>query len=188
MGHRGTDMESTDIHRYQYWNYDWASLIDRVGLLFPVLLSILADKFHKSIPCVVVLLRFYSVRKVPTARCHLDYLPGLSLCRPRTRPLASCIDRTANDLHPTLPLWLFCLRRVSDRRVRGQGNANELQPTRPGAPRPYRSIVCNRHYQRLSISLFGRLVGAKSIQSEEPQARQELVSLEKDNKRRPGGR
>ena len=74
----------------------------------------------------MVLVRFYSVRKVPTARCHLDYFPVVTLCRPRNCPLTSCIDRTANDLHPTLSLWLFYLRRVSDHRVRGQGNATSF--------------------------------------------------------------
>ena len=49
MGHRGIDMESTDLHCYQYWNYDWASPIDRVGSLFPVLLSTLADKIFTSL-------------------------------------------------------------------------------------------------------------------------------------------
>ena len=43
MGHRGTNMESTDFHCYKCRNYDWASRIDRVRSLFPVLLYKLAD-------------------------------------------------------------------------------------------------------------------------------------------------
>ena len=49
MGHRGTSMESTNLHRYKFWNYDWASSIDRVWTSFPVLLSNLADENFVSL-------------------------------------------------------------------------------------------------------------------------------------------
>ena len=40
MGHRGANMESTDLHCYKCRNYDWTSPVDRV---WPVLLSNVAD-------------------------------------------------------------------------------------------------------------------------------------------------